>query len=44
MRLAKEMRSVTLYGKADKTVFAILDNNFAKSINKIIEENEGEIG
>ena len=31
-------------GKEDKTVFAVLDNNFAKNIKKIIEENEEAIG
>ncbi len=30
-------------GKSNKTVFAILDNNFAKSICKMFEESKGAI-
>ena len=30
-------------GKANKTVFAVLDNNFAKSICKMFEELKGAI-
>ena len=30
-------------GKNNKTVFAVLDNNFAKSINKMLEDLKGAI-
>jgi len=30
-------------GKDNKTVFAILDNNFAKSISKLLEDYKGAI-
>jgi hypothetical protein len=38
------MKLVFEYGKANKTVFVVTDNNFAKSICKMIEEVKGEIG